>query len=306
MLLAGDDLVLSASGVVVTRDRPGPQAHVWLLGLTPSIADFARLPPPFQVKPEPGQVSALYWNELRLLELRTAPHGRIQQIDTAHRAVRGEWRIWHGDTAERVLVGQALAASDAGYRGETFEPWPCQRDRDAIVCLSPEAPSLRYLFRAAPTVAAADMSALAAAAPGLRLSSLRWTPPTLDAKTLANIAAVQRVAARQIFKPVAPGTKVEVPLQGTIVEYVGAVAHTNQVGGVTAIRPNPCKKMASHSCVLVVGEACPANRPDCEGMYLRVAVDMSTAPPSLDVAYADFATVVATQAEVEAMLATAP
>ena len=58
--------------------------------------------------------------------------------------------------------------------------------------------------------------------------------------------------------------------------------------------------------MLIVGEDCPANRQDCEGVSLRVAVDMSTSPPSLDVAYAQFATEVATQTEIEAQIGMAP
>jgi hypothetical protein len=306
LLLAGDDVVITGSGVVVTRDRPESQRRVWLLGLTATLADFARLPPPFRVGRGTGEASALFWNKSRLLDLRTGARGRIEQIDAVHPSVRGEWHVARGLTAAELARARAYAVTYAGFRGETLGPWPCAREQEALVCRSPEAPALAYLFPAEAAVAAAEVDALGAAAPELRLATLRWTPPVLDPKTLANVAAVQRVAARQIFRPAPPGTKITVPLQGSIVEYVGAAAHTNQVGGVTAIRPTPCRKVASHSCVLIVGEACPALRDNCEGMYLRVAVDMSTAPPSLDVAYSNFATVVATQAEVEAELAMAP
>jgi hypothetical protein len=306
LLLAGDDVVITGSGVVVTRDRPESQRRVWLLGLTATLADFARLPPPFRVARGTGEASALFWNKSRLLDLRTGAGGRIEQVDAVHPSVRGEWHIVLGLTAAELARARPLAVAYAEFRGDALGPWPCAREQQALVCRSPEAPAMAYVFSAPAAVAAADVDALGASAPELVLASLRWTPPMLEAKAHADLAAAERVAARQIFRPAPPGTKIQVPLKGTIVEYVGAMAHTNQVGGVTAIRPTPCRKVASHSCVLIVGEACPALRDNCEGMYLRVAVDVSTAPPSLDVAYSNFATVVATQAEVEAELALAP
>ena len=302
--LGSDDLVVRASGVTLVRLEPKPR--FWWLGPTPSIEDFARLPPPFRLAPATGTARALYREQIRLLELRVASNGRVEQIETVHRSVRGEWHIFHGDTAERVVAGQEFAATDAQRRDETLGPWPCASAQNEISCASPDGPTLRYVFPAAPGMAGAALLALASAAPNVRLKSLRWTPPAFDAETLERIAAVRRAPARQILPPMPPGTKPEVPLQGSIVDYVGAVAHTNQVGGVTAILPTACMKVATHACLLVVGEGCPANRYDCEGMYLRVSVDMSTAPPSLDAAYSNFDTVVTTQAEIEAQIAIAP
>ena len=299
-----DDLLVAAGGVTLIRLEPEPRS--WWLGPTSTMADFARLPPPFRFVQEAGEVGGLYWGKSRMLEVRAAPDGRIGQIDSVHRAVRGEWRIFHDDTAKEVHEASALAAAVAESRGVTLGPWPCTRTQDEIACSSPEAPGLRYVFRTTAALSSADLDTLAAAAPDLRLTSIRWIAPAYDAKTLERMSAVGRVAARQIFRPVAPGTKARVPLRGSVVEYVGAVAHTNQIGCVTAIQPTPCKKVASHSCVLIVGEDCPANRQDCEGVSLRVAVDMSTSPPSLDVAYAQFATEVATQTEIEAQIGMAP
>jgi hypothetical protein len=117
-----------------------------------------------------------------------------------------------------------------------------------------------------------------------------------------------RVPAKDLLAPKRPVRKPHVPLEGTIHDYVGAVAHTNGVGKVTRVGLVRCTRDRAARCVEIVSEACPKDeRPGegCEGMELTVVVNITADPPKLDRAVGGMGPV-RDQADIEKQLAAAP
>jgi hypothetical protein len=118
------------------------------------------------------------------------------------------------------------------------------------------------------------------------------------------------VPARLLLAPKQPIAKPEVPLKGTIRQYVSAVVHTNGAGRVTRAAVVPCAHHDGGACVEIVGDACPPEvykspESECEGMSLTVVVDVTSAP-RLDSAVDGGRNPVHDQVDVEKALQEAP
>ncbi len=111
-----------------------------------------------------------------------------------------------------------------------------------------------------------------------------------------------------ILTPAHPVEHAQVPLRGTIQQYVRAVVHTNLVGEITKRSIVACKHHPREKCVEIVGEACPGkwkNSEECEGMNLTLRINLNRTP-TLDSGLGPSGEAIRDQADIERALLQAP
>jgi hypothetical protein len=174
-----------------------------------------------------------------------------------------------------------LAMVVAGCSSRDGKP-PAGEDK-AGAATTTSSPSTAAGAAPAAGVATPTPPAPAPAAAGLDGGTSAAAP---SPEAAALVARARAIPASQLLAPPKPIAGAQVPLAGTIEDYVRAVAATNGVG--TALPPElvACPGDKGDRCVKIVGEPCPPSRPgehvgDCEGMSLSVVIDMTTEPPSL-------------------------
>ena len=126
-----------------------------------------------------------------------------------------------------------------------------------------------------------------------------------DAKLLRQ--ALQ-VSAASLLRPAHQVKNPEIPLRGTIQQYVRNVVHTNGVGEITKTRIVACKQHPHQRCVEIVGEACPGKwkqSEECEGMYLTIRVNLN-GTPKLDSGIGPSYEAIRDQSDIERALEIAP
>lgn len=148
---------------------------------------------------------------------------------------------------------------------------------------------------------------------GLILVGFMRSVPAANERERTLVERVDRMSAAELIPGSSkPRRHMQVPLRGTLQDYVARVVSDPRVAAknVTTTGFVPCSRHGSHVCVAVVGDPCPKRRrassEDCEGMYLTVVVDTSTAPFTRDLIVGGGYYVSMSQDDIEELLAAAP
>lgn len=96
-----------------------------------------------------------------------------------------------------------------------------------------------------------------------------------DTAVAIDPAVLTKLAAIKADSLIDASGKPEVPVKGSVQDYVTAVAHANGVGAATLTTVG-CGD-AGGECVAIAGDPCPDGAPeDCEGLALTLVIDPAT------------------------------